>query len=81
MQYPRPAYVAADLAVTKLATALEAHGFDPTKPALFTCEGIFCYLPQVAAAMQSAPLDPASAANACADMFPALCNKILHNTL
>lgn len=47
MQYPRPAYVAADLAVTPLKEALTAKGFDPSKPALFTCEGILTYLPQV----------------------------------
>lgn len=47
MQYPRPAYVAADLAVTPLKEALVDKGFNPSKPALFTCEGILCYLPQV----------------------------------
>lgn len=46
-QFPRPAYVAADLAVTPLKEALTAKGFDPSKPALFTCEGILTYLPQV----------------------------------
>ncbi|CAL8463656.1 g3190 [Coccomyxa elongata] len=45
-KYPRPAYVAADLAVTPLKEALTAKGFDPSKPALFTCEGILTYLPQ-----------------------------------
>lgn len=47
VQYPRPVYVGADLAMTPLAEALAAKGFDRTKPALFTCEGILCYLPQV----------------------------------
>jgi O-methyltransferase involved in polyketide biosynthesis len=39
--------VAADLAVTPLKEALTAKGFDASKPTLFTCEGILCYLPQV----------------------------------
>ena len=30
-----------------LARNLAAAGFDAARPALFTCEGIFCYLPQV----------------------------------
>ena len=47
MQYPRPVYVAADLAATPLAEALEPKGFDRTKPAVFTCEGILVYLPPV----------------------------------
>ena len=42
-----PSTVGADLAVTPLGDALKAKGFDLTKPALFTCEGILCYLPQV----------------------------------
>lgn len=46
-QYPRPLYVGADLAVTPLAEALEAAGFDRSKPTLFTAEGILCYLPSV----------------------------------
>ena len=37
----------ADLASTPLADALTSKGFDPAKRTLFTCEGIFCYLPQV----------------------------------
>lgn len=40
-------YVGADLATTPVAEALTTHGFDPSKPTLFTCEGILCYLPQV----------------------------------
>ncbi len=47
MQFPRPVYVGADLATTPVAEALTTHGFDPSKPTLFTCEGILCYLPQV----------------------------------
>ena len=39
--------MAADLAATPLAEALEPRGFDRTKPALFTCEGILVYLPPV----------------------------------
>lgn len=36
-----------DLAdVGALARNLAAAGFDARRPALFTCEGIFCYLPQ-----------------------------------
>ena len=36
-----------DLAdVGALARNLAAAGFDSARPALFTCEGIFCYLPQ-----------------------------------
>ncbi len=46
-QHPRPVYVAADLAATPLAEALESKGFDRTKPAVFTCEGILVYLPPV----------------------------------
>jgi hypothetical protein len=40
--YPRPAYVAADLAAVPLMDALEAAavGFDRSKPALFTVEGL-----------------------------------------
>jgi O-methyltransferase involved in polyketide biosynthesis len=49
LQYPRPVYVGADLAVTPLAGALAAKGFEVSKPTLFTCEGILCYLPQVCA--------------------------------
>ena len=37
----------ADLASTPLADALTSKGFDPSQRTLFTCEGIFCYLPQV----------------------------------
>ena len=37
----------ADLASTPLAEALTSKGFDPSRRTLFTCEGIFCYLPQV----------------------------------
>jgi len=45
-QYPRPAFVPTDLAdVGALARNLAAAGFDAARPALFTCEGIFCYLP------------------------------------
>ena len=47
MQFPRPIYAQADLAKTPLAKVLESNGFDPSKPALFTCEGLLCYLPQV----------------------------------
>ena len=47
LQFPRPVYVGADLAKTPLAEALTSKGFDPTTPALFTSEGILCYLPQV----------------------------------
>ncbi|KIY99348.1 hypothetical protein MNEG_8616 [Monoraphidium neglectum] len=45
--YPRPAYVAADLAAVPLMDALEAAavGFDRSKPALFTVEGLVYYLP------------------------------------
>ena len=47
LQYLRPAYVPTDLAdVGALARNLAAAGFDASRPALFTCEGIFCYLPQ-----------------------------------
>lgn len=47
-QYPRPAFVPTDLAdLGALARNLAAAGFDAARPALFTCEGIFCYLPQV----------------------------------
>ena len=47
LQYLRPAYVPTDLAdVGALARNLAAAGFDARRPALFTCEGIFCYLPQ-----------------------------------
>ncbi|CAL5223896.1 g6492 [Coccomyxa viridis] len=45
-KFPRPEYVGADLATTPVAEALTTHGFDPSKPTLFTCEGILCYLPQ-----------------------------------
>ena len=51
LQFPRPVYVGADLATTPLAEALTSKGFDPTMPALFTCEGILCYLPQVGPCM------------------------------
>ena len=37
----------ADLASTPLAAALTSKGFDPSQSTLFTCEGIFSYLPQV----------------------------------
>ena len=47
LQFPRPIFVGADLASAPLAEALTSKGFDPSKPALFTCEGILCYLPQV----------------------------------
>ena len=47
MQFPRPIYAQADLAKTPLAKVLESNGFDASKPALFTCEGLLCYLPQV----------------------------------
>ena len=47
MQFPRPIYAQADLAKTPLAKVLESNGFDSSKPALFTCEGLLCYLPQV----------------------------------
>ncbi len=47
LQYPRPIYVGADLALTPLAGALISKGFNPNERTLFTCEGIFCYLPQV----------------------------------
>jgi hypothetical protein len=35
-QYPRPEFVAADLSKVKLADALAATSFDPTKTTLFT---------------------------------------------
>ena len=47
LQFPRPIYAQADLAKTPLAKVLESNGFDSSKPALFTCEGLLCYLPQV----------------------------------
>lgn len=47
LQYPRPIYVGADLASTPLVDALVSKGFKSGKRTLFTCEGIFCYLPQV----------------------------------
>ncbi|CAK0732255.1 hypothetical protein CVIRNUC_000105 [Coccomyxa viridis] len=47
-RFPRPIYAQADLAKTPLAKVLESNGFDPNKPALFTCEGLLCYLPQEA---------------------------------
>jgi hypothetical protein len=36
LQYPRPEFVAADLSKVKLADALAATSFDPTKTTLFT---------------------------------------------
>jgi hypothetical protein len=36
MQYPRPEFVAADLSKVKLADALAATSFDPSKTTLFT---------------------------------------------
>eukprot|EP00882_Tetradesmus_deserticola_P030736 GHRQ01034652.1.p1 GENE.GHRQ01034652.1~~GHRQ01034652.1.p1 ORF type:complete len:147 (-),score=27.95 GHRQ01034652.1:194-634(-) len=36
LQYPRPEFVAADLSKVKLAEALAATSFDPTKTTLFT---------------------------------------------
>lgn len=40
--YPRPAFIAADLAAVPLMDALEraGAGFDRSKPALFTVEGL-----------------------------------------
>ena len=32
---------------------LTSKGFDPSKPTLFTCEGILCYLPQVTGPIQA----------------------------
>ena len=52
LQFPRPIFVGADLASAPLAEALTSKGFDPSKPALFTCEGILCYLPQVTGPIQ-----------------------------
>ncbi|KAI8474183.1 MAG: S-adenosyl-L-methionine-dependent methyltransferase [Monoraphidium minutum] len=48
--HPRPAYIAADLAAVPLMDALEGCGFDASKPALFTIEGLIYYLPDSAVA-------------------------------
>uniref|UniRef100_A0A383WF02 S-adenosyl-L-methionine-dependent methyltransferase n=1 Tax=Tetradesmus obliquus TaxID=3088 RepID=A0A383WF02_TETOB len=47
-KYPRPEFVAADLSKVKLADALAATSFDPTKTTLFTAEGLLYYLPPAA---------------------------------
>ncbi|WIA41967.1 hypothetical protein OEZ86_009270 [Tetradesmus obliquus] len=47
-KYPRPEFVAADLSKVKLADALAATSFDPTKTTLFTAEGLVYYLPPAA---------------------------------
>lgn len=50
--YPRPTYIAADLASTPLDTVLQSataagpqQAFDPCAPTLFTVEGLIYYLP------------------------------------
>jgi methyltransferase (TIGR00027 family) len=48
--YPRPAYVAADLSTVDLADALAGCGFDPARPAFFSCQGLVYYLPPCAVA-------------------------------
>lgn len=47
LQYPRPVYVGADLATCTLQEALQGTGFDAGSPALFICEGLLYYLPEV----------------------------------
>ena len=47
LQYPRPIFVGADLTQCSLQQALQGTGFDLAKPAVFLCEGLLYYLPQV----------------------------------
>lgn len=47
LQYPRAVYVGADLATCTLQEALLGTGFDAGRPALFICEGLLYYLPEV----------------------------------
>ena len=47
LQFPRPVFVGADLSQCTLHEALQGTGFDTAKPALFICEGLVYYLPEV----------------------------------
>ncbi|KAK9836338.1 hypothetical protein WJX81_006667 [Elliptochloris bilobata] len=72
-KYPRPAYVPTDLAdVGALAGNLAGAGFDASRPALFTCEGIFCYLPQAVVDCVVAQVSEIAAPGSrlCLDLIP-----------
>lgn len=49
LQHPRPTYVGVDLSQSSLQQALQGTPFLPHRPALFICEGLVYYLPQVSA--------------------------------
>ena len=48
VQHRMPVYVEANLASKPLSVALAECGFDASRPAVFTCEGLLYYLPPAA---------------------------------
>ena len=60
LQHRRPAYVEADVGVTPLSAALADSDFDASLPAVFTCEGLFYYLPPTAVDAMLADLGSAA---------------------